>query len=143
MDDSTLGKNVAVLVVPFVVSIGVVLLLYRFVPARRIRSRDALAGAIVTAVCIAGIALATGWIYTKADRFSVIYGSLTAALVFLYSIYLYASALLFGAEVASAWSRPPEEAGGSMRFQVEQAVRGLFFRSKAEDEKPRDVDVRR
>ena len=112
-------------------------------PARRIRSRDALAGAIVTAVCIAGIALATGWIYTKAGRFSVVYGSLTTALVFLYSIYLYACALLFGAEVASAWSRPPEEAGGSMRFQVEQAVRGLFFRPKEEDEKPRDLDVRR
>ena len=143
VEESTLGKNVAVLGVPFLVSIGVVLLLYRFVPARRIRSRDALAGAIVTAVCIAGIALATGWIYTKAGRYSVVYGSLTTALVFLYSIYLYACALLFGAEVASAWSRPPEEAGGSMRFQVEQAVRGLFFRPKEEDEKPRDLDVRR
>jgi hypothetical protein len=31
--------------------------------------------------------------------------------VFLYSVYLYASALLFGAEVAAAWSAPPGRAG--------------------------------
>ena len=127
---------------PFLLSIGLVLILYRFVPARRIRARDALAGAIITAVCLVAIASATGWIYTQATEFSVVYGSLTAALVFLYSLYLYASALLFGAEVAAAWSRPPEGPGGSLRSQVEQAVRGLFVRHEEERQRS-DADVRR
>ncbi len=141
-EDSTLGQQVAVLGLPFLLSIGLVLILYRFVPARRIRTRDALAGAIITALCLVAIARATGWIYTQATEFSVVYGSLTAALVFLYSLYLYASALLFGAEVAAAWSRPPEGPAGSLRSQVEQAVRGLFVR-REEERQQSDADARR
>ena len=142
LDDTSLGEGGAVLGISFVASIGVVLILYRFVPARRIRTRDALAGAIVTAVFLVAIALATGWIYTKAARFSVVYGSLTAALVFLYSIYLYACALLFGAEVAAAWSHPPPKGPSvSIKSQVEQAVRGLFFRPRPADPTPPDREV--
>ncbi len=75
----------------FGLSIVVVLLLYRFVPARGLRIRDGLAGAIVTAIFFQLIALASGFLYERATRLSVVYGSLTAALVFLYSIYLYSS----------------------------------------------------
>jgi membrane protein len=93
----------------FVLTIGVVLLLYRFVPARGLRIRDGLIGAIVTALLLQLISFLSGWIYEKTTRLSLIYGSFTVALVFLYSVYLYASALLFGAEVAAAWSRPPPD----------------------------------
>jgi membrane protein len=89
-----------------VVSIGVVLLLYRFVPARGLRVRDGWVGAIVTAVLLQLISLASGWITVKTSKLSFIYGSLTVALFFVYSIYLYSSALLFGAEVASMWAHP-------------------------------------
>jgi membrane protein len=85
----------------FALSILVVLLLYRFVPARGLRIRDGLAGAIVTALAFELISLASGWIYDRTTELSVIYGSLTSALVFLYSVYLYASSLLLGAEVAA------------------------------------------
>ena len=95
----------------FALSTAVVLLLYRFVPARGLRIRDGLAGAIVTAVALQLISLASSWIYEKTTELSVIYGSLTAALVFLYSLYLYASALLLGAEVAADWCRPPYWSG--------------------------------
>ncbi len=80
----------------FLLSILVVLLLYRFVPARGLRIRDGLAGAIVTALLFLLISLASGWISEKTARLSVVYGSLTAALIFLYSVYLYSSALLLG-----------------------------------------------
>ena len=113
------------------VSIGVVLLLYRFVPTRGLRFRDGLVGAIVTAVLLQLIALASGFVYDKASSLSVVYGSLTAAFVFLYSVYLYSSALLLGAEVASAWSRPdPEEPGPPLVVQVKDGVRGLFLAPK-------------
>jgi len=122
----------------FLLSIVVVLLLYRFVPARGLRIRDGLAGAIVTAVLLQLISLASGWIYEKTTRLSVVYGSLTAALVFLYSMYLYCSALLLGAEVASAWARPPLLSHQEpIVVQFKRAARGLFVKEKRGDSAPK------
>jgi hypothetical protein len=102
----------------FVLSIVVVLLLYRFVPPRGLRLRDGLVGAILTALLLRLIALASGWIYERTTRLSVVYGSLTSALVFQYSMYLYSCALLLGAEVAVAWSRPQRADGGPILTQL-------------------------
>ena len=115
----------------FVLSIVVVLLLYRFVPARGLRIHDGLVGAIVTALLLLLISLASGFIYERTTSLSVVYGSLTAALVFLYSMYLYSSALLLGAEVASSWARPPTGDGEPILTQVKRGVAGLFVRQKA------------
>jgi len=79
------------------------LLLYRFVPAAHLRFSDALAGAVVTAVLLLGVSLASGLLYAKTTKWSLIYGSLTSVLVFLYSVYLCANVLLFGAVVAAEW----------------------------------------
>ena len=114
----------------FFLSTVVVLLLYRFVPARGLRIRDGLAGAIATALLFLLISLASGWISEKTARLSVIYGSLTTSLVFLYSVYLYSSALLLGAEIAAAWSRPQTVDGEPILTQVKRAVLGLFVRQK-------------
>ena len=80
------------------------LLLYRFVPAAHLRFSDALVGAIVTAVLLLGISLAGSLLYAKTTKWSLIYGSLTSVLVFLYSVYLCANVLLFGGVVAAEWS---------------------------------------
>jgi membrane protein len=112
----------------FALSIVVVLLLYRFVPARGLRIRDGLVGAIVTALLLLLISLASGWIYERTTSLSVVYGSITAALVFLYSTYLYSSALLLGAEVAAAWSRPRTTNGEPALKQLKRGVAGLFVR---------------
>jgi membrane protein len=111
-------------------SVGVVMLLYRFVPSRRLRRADALAGAVTTSTLLLAISLASSRLYDSVTRLSVVYGSLTAALVFLYSVYLYASALLFGGQVAAAWSLPPDPDGPPLRAQLRSAVRGLFKTSK-------------
>jgi uncharacterized BrkB/YihY/UPF0761 family membrane protein len=104
-------------------------LLYRFVPSRRLRRTDALAGAVTTAILLLAISFASTRIYDNVTRLSVVYGSLTSALVFLYSVYLYASALLFGAQVAAAWSRPPDPGGGErLRVRIRRTVRGLYAR---------------
>lgn len=115
----------------FLLSVGVVLLIYRFVPARGLRLRDGLAGAIVTALLLQLISYLSGVIYDRTTRLSVIYGTLTSALVFLYSIYLYTSALLLGAEVATAWSKPPENGPHvPIESQVRRAFLGLFVKQK-------------
>lgn len=107
-------------------SVGIVMLLYRFVPGRRLRLRDALAGAITTATLLLAISFASSRIYDNVTNLSVVYGSLTAAFVFLYSVYLYASVLLFGGEVAAAWSAPADTSGEPVVVQLRRAVRGLF-----------------
>lgn len=113
-------------------SILVVLLLYRFVPARGLRIRDGLAGAILTALAFEVISLASGWIYDQTTELSVIYGSLTSALVFLYSVYLYACSLLIGAEVAAGWARPQTIGGGEpIRAQLRRGILGLFVNQKS------------
>jgi membrane protein len=124
----------------FLLAIAVVLLLYRFVPARGLRIHDGVAGAVVTAFLLQLISFASGWIYHTTTRLSVVYGSLTAGLVFLYSIYLYASALLLGAEVAAAWSRPQTRAGGPILTELKQAVLGLFVPQKASPANERPPD---
>ena len=86
------------------VTVVVVMLLYRFVPGRRLGRGDALAGAITTGILLLAISAVSSRLYNGVTRLSVVYGSLTAALIFLYSVYLYASALLFGGQVAAAWS---------------------------------------
>jgi membrane protein len=114
-------------VVPILVTTVVVMLLYRFVPSRRLRFGDAVAGGIVTGVLLLAISAASAYVYDRVTELSVIYGSITVVLVFLYSVYLYASAVLFGAEVAAAWSAPaavgPPE---PIVKQLKGAVLGLF-----------------
>jgi membrane protein len=121
--------------VTFALAVFVVLLLYRFVPARGLRIRDGVVGAVVTAICLQLISLASGWIYDKTSELSVIYGSLTAVLVFLYSMYLTAAALLLGAETAAGWARPPGPPGDPALVQVRRAVLGLFVSQKPEDQR--------
>ena len=100
---------------PFLLWVVTALALFRFVPAAGLGGRDALAGAVVTAVSLLVISLASDLVYRSTSEWSVIYGSLTSILVFLYSVYLYAAALLVGASIAVEWSRPHEYQAGRLR----------------------------
>jgi membrane protein len=111
---------------PVALSTVVVMLLYRFVPATSLRFRDAVAGAFVTGLLFLAIASASAFLYEKTARLSIVYGSITAVLVFLYSVFLFAAALLLGAEVASSWSRPQQGPSDPMLTQIRRAVVGLF-----------------
>ncbi len=119
--------------VPLIVSTAVVISLYRFVPSRRVSFGDALAGGVVTGLLLVGISAASALIYDQVAGLSVVYGSITVVLVFLYSVYLYASAILFGAELAAAWSAPPEPSAGPLKARLRGAIIGLFVpREKAD-----------
>jgi len=120
--------------IPLVVATVVVMLLYRFVPARRLRFGDAVVGGVVTGLLLLAISAASAFVYDQVAGLSVVYGSITAVLVFLYSVYLYASALLFGAELAAAWSAPPDTGPAvPIRTQLRDAVVGLFVRRPPPD----------
>jgi membrane protein len=122
----------------FVLSILVVMLLYRFVPSRGLSFRAGVVGAVVTALLLQAISFASGQIYGRTTQLSVVYGSLAAALVFLYAIYLYASALLLGAEIAAAWLRPPIVDTTPIGAQVKRFGLGLFVKQPPPAENNRD-----
>jgi membrane protein len=115
---------------PLLLWTGTVLLVYRVVPARRPRFADALAGAVVTALLLLVISLAAGFLYSHATRWSFVYGSLTSVFVFLYSVYLFASAVLFGAAVATEWSLPHPPDPESVLAKARRRLRARFRRQE-------------
>ena len=118
--------------------VGTVLLLYRFVPAAGLRLSDALAGALTTAVLFLLIALGSDLVYAQTTQWSLVYGSLTSVLVFLYSVHLYALALLFGAAVAAERLRgpPPAAEPEPLRARLRGALGGLVRRQPTETDAP-------
>jgi uncharacterized BrkB/YihY/UPF0761 family membrane protein len=120
-----------------------VLLLYRFVPARRIRRRGALAGAILTAVGVWGATKVLALVFSDFSRYNLIYGSLAGVMTFLFFVYVVAWILLLGAEFAYAWSQPPGPPGPPVRAQIIGTVRGLFVHQKESEETPSAEPARR
>ena len=120
-----------------------VLLLYRFVPARKIRRRGALAGAILTAVGIWGATKVLAVVFADFSRYNLIYGSLAGVMTFLFFVYVVAWILLLGAEFAYAWSQPPGPPGPPLRAQVVGAVTGLFIHREEEDDAASEEPARR
>ena len=119
------------------VAIGVtVLLLYRFVPARKLRRRGALAGAILTAVGVWGATKVLAIVFSDFSRYNLIYGSLAGVTTFLFFVYVVAWILLLGAEFAYAWSQPPGPPGPPLRTQLFGIVRGLFVHSAEAQDSP-------
>lgn len=124
------------------VAIGVtVLLLYRFVPARRLNRRGALAGAILTAVGVWGATKVLAIVFSDFSRYNLIYGSLAGVMTFLFFVYVVAWILLLGAEFAHAWSQPPGPPGPPLRAQIVGVVRGLFIHHE-EPERDRTSEER-
>ena len=102
------------------------LLLYRFVPARKLRPRAAIAGALLTAVGTWGATKVLAFVFGDFSRYNLIYGSLAGVMTFLFFVYVVALILLLGAEFAYAWSQPPGPPGPPARERVLGAFRALF-----------------
>ncbi len=85
--------------------IGVVGLIYYFVPNADVRFRDVWVGAIVTGVIWSWMLDGFGWMFRDLGRLSVIHGSIAAVVVFLIWVYSQAVILLYGAEFTAAYAR--------------------------------------
>jgi membrane protein len=118
------------------------LLLYRVVPARKLRRRFALAGAIVTSIGIWGASKLLA-VLLDFSRYNVIYGSLAGVMTFLLFVYVVAILLLLGAEFAYALSQPPGPPGPPLRAQIASIIRGLFAYGDEEDSQGGDEPARR
>ena len=106
----------------------------RFVPARRLNPRGALAGAVLTAAGTWGAAKILELVFADFASYNLIYGSLAGVMTFLFFVYVVALILLLGAEFAYAWSQPPGPPGPPARTRLAGFFRGLFVhRDEAEE----------
>ena len=120
-----------------------VLLLYRFVPARKLRTRGAVAGAALTAIGTWGAARILAVIFADFSRYNLIYGSLAGVMTFLFFVYVVALILLLGAEFAYAWCEPPGPPGPPLRAQIWWFLRGLFVHHEDEPSRVSEAPARR
>lgn len=89
---------------PVVLLFGALVFLYRTIPPRRAPWRFVLVGAAVAAVALQAIQLGMAWYLAGPADYDAVYGSLGAALAFLFAVYVAASAFLVGGELVFAWA---------------------------------------
>jgi membrane protein len=85
--------------------IGVVGLVFYFVPNAKVRFRDVWIGAIVTGLLWKGALEAFSWYMRDMSRFTRVNGSIAAVVVFLLWVYVQAIILLYGVEFTAAYAR--------------------------------------
>ncbi len=88
--------------------------IYYFMPVGRLSARHALIGGATAALLWEIIRHALGWYFGSLSQVSVVYGSLTTAIVVLLSMEVAATLLLLGAQVIAEYERieigaPPQE----------------------------------
>jgi membrane protein len=96
--------NFAVRNAPTPMFIGVVGLVYYFVPNTRVRLRDVWFGAVLAGLLWQGAFAGFTWFVKDLSRFSV-HGSIAAVVAFLLWVYVSAVILLYGVEVTAAYAR--------------------------------------
>jgi membrane protein len=82
---------------------------YIILPVGSTHWRHALVGGVTAAVLWEGIRHALVWYFTHLSRVSIVYGSLTTAVVALFSMEIAALLLLFGAQVIAEYERVGQE----------------------------------
>lgn len=80
-------------------------LVFKLVPTVRVRTRDALAGALLSALLFELLKNGFAIYLQHFANYDAVYGSLGATIALLFFIYLGACVLLLGAELAAEWPR--------------------------------------
>jgi membrane protein len=86
--------------VPFLFTFGMFFLIYKLIPNRRIHFKMAFEAALFTSLLWEVTKQLFGWYIMGLGRFSLIYGSLSALIIFVLWVYYSSSILLLGGEVA-------------------------------------------
>jgi membrane protein len=126
--------------VPLAVSFGILLFLYRTIPAAEVALADAWPGALFAAC---GFVLTENLFAVYVDNFAnynAIYGSLGAVIAFMFFVYLSSMVFLLGAEVASelprvrrTLGRGDDEEGPPVATQAREILKGLWVRRRQQE----------
>lgn len=100
-----IGKNAAATLLPVFLSYVSFVVLYRFVPNTRVTLGEIWLGAIVATVLFEGAKSLFTWYLTHFANYSIVYGTVGAAIALLFWAYVSAAILLLGAELSAEHSR--------------------------------------
>jgi membrane protein len=137
------GWWVASTLLPIALSFVAFFLVYWLIPARQVRARYIVPGAIFAAVLFEGVKVGFNVYLEHFTEYNLIFGSLGAVIAFLFWVYLSANILLLGAEVVSELpdvmaghydatqpsTRPPRSFGQ----KVTRLLRSLVVRPREDD----------
>src|SRR5690606_22505506 len=104
-------RSVWFVVLPWITTVGGLMLLYRLLPSATVRWREAFAGALLTALLVESLRSLLGWYVTRLPTYTVVFGTFSALPVFLLWLFLGWLALLAGALLAANlrfWGQPGE-----------------------------------
>ncbi len=97
--------TVIVVLVPFAMTTTTFTLVFKLVPSVKVRTRDALAGALLAGALFELLKNGFAFYLRNFANYDAVYGSLGATIALLFFIYLGACVLLLGAELAAEWPR--------------------------------------
>lgn len=128
--------------VPFLLTALAFTGLYAAIPNRRVRLKDALAGAVVAAVLFACLRWGFGVYITSSKAYANIYGAVAAVPIFLLWMFLSWAVVLAGAEVTAAlpeWRAGHHQervrAQGARRLTLALDALALLLKASAENTK--------
>jgi membrane protein len=104
LQDLGLGQ-LALWVVPWIISFGIFLLIYRFVPNRQTSLRHIWLGAAIAAILFEASKSLFVWYLGQFANYTLVYGSLASAIALLLWIYISSLILIFGAEISSEYQK--------------------------------------
>jgi len=85
--------------------VGVIGLIFYFVPNTRVRLRDVWLGALLTGLLWTATVEGLAWFFTNARRYPVVSGSVAVIAAFLFWVYVQAVILLYGVRFTAAYAR--------------------------------------
>ena len=88
-----------------ILTIGVLTILYRYLPRLKVQLREVVLGAVCAGVCWELSTHAFVWYVARVTDYSKVYGSIAAVLVLLIWTHVSALILIWGAELGSEYSR--------------------------------------
>ena len=97
--------NVVSILIPFLLSTTTFTLVYKLIPSVPVRTRDAIGGALLSAVLFELLKNGFALYLRNFSNYDAVYGSLGATIALLFFIYLGSCVLLLGAELASELPR--------------------------------------
>jgi membrane protein len=137
------GWWVASTLLPIILSFVAFFLAYWLIPARRIRPKYIVPGALFAAVLFEAVKIGFNVYIEHFTEYNLIFGSLGAVIAFLFWVYLSANILLLGAEVVSEMPdvmaghfdapQPSNKPRRSFGQKVLRLLRSLVIRQRDEE----------
>ena len=110
---------VVVRLLMFLLSVGMFLLLYKFIPNTRTSWRYVWPGAVAAAILFGAARILFIIYLAQFARYESVYGSVASIIIFLVWVYICALILIIGAELSSEYARMHEEENDVKELQEE------------------------